>query len=170
MDYANIILEMLDRIKKLESEVAEIKKQNEKAIEEGESNNFYIPKMSLAKPNNIPQTTKRDTTRYMFEGQVYLKNRLVLAVVKKYVSNNPDITRLKLKEVFSKSLQGSMGVVENSEIASLRKDCDVRFFTKPNEIIHLCDGDMYVCSQWGILNIPNFLAAAKNLGYIIESI
>ena len=170
MDYANIILEMLDRIKKLELEVSEIKKQNEKAIEERENNNFYIPKMSLAKPDDIPKTTKRDTTRYMFEGQIYLKNRLVLAVVKKYVNNNPEITRSKLKEIFSKSLQGSMGVVENSEIALLRKDCDVRFFTKPNEIIHLCDGDMYVCSQWGILNIPNFLAVAKNLGYNIESI
>ena len=106
----------------------------------------------------------------MFEGNVYLKNRLVLAVVQKYVQENPDVTRTNLKQVFSKTLQGSLGVVEDVEIASQRRDYEVRFFTKENEIIRLTDGDMYVCNQWGILNIPNFLKAAENIGYIIESI
>ena len=80
------------------------------------------------------------------------------------------VSRDKLKQVFSKSLQGSIGVVENVEVATSRHDCDVRFFTKQNEVIHLCDGDMYVCNQWGVLNIPNFLKVAKQLGYNIESI
>ena len=56
------------------------------------------------------------------------------------------MSRDKLKQVFSKSLQGSIGVVENVEVATLRRDCDVRFFTKDHEIIRLHDGDMYVCN------------------------
>ena len=168
MDYANIILEMLDRIKKLETEVEQLKRVE---VKEEKNESYYLPKMSIAKQSNFyTQASKRDTTRYMFEGNVYLKNRLVLEVVKKYVAENPQIARDKLKQVFSKSLQGSIGVVENVEVATLRHDCDVRFFTKQNEVIHLYDGDMYVCNQWGVLNIPNFLKVAKQLGYNIESI
>ena len=61
-------------------------------------------------------------------------------------------------------------MVEKAEIAALRADYTIRFFTKPEEVLHLIDGDMYVCSQWGILNIPNFIKIAKQLDYNIESI
>ncbi len=170
MDYANIILEMLDRIKKLEAEVERLK-QNEKKEENRSSVDNYAQSISMASPTEfIPTQNKRDTTRYLFENNVYLKNRLVLAVVQKYVKEHHPISRAELKQVFSKSLQGSMGVVENVETAHQRKDYDVRFFTKENEIIRLYDGNMYVCNQWGVLNIPNFLKAAEQLGYNIESI
>lgn len=173
MDYANIILEMLDRIKKLEQDVANLK-QSQK------SNDMVSTDISYKQEGNhnynanafyqIPTTGKRDTTRYMFEGNVYLKNRLVLAVVKSYVSQNASITRQQLKQVFDKTLQGSIGVVENVDVASLRSDYEVRFFTKPTDVIHLIDGDMFVCTQWGILNIPNFIKRAEQLGFNIEPI
>ena len=170
MNYANIILEMLDRIKNLEAEVEKLKQCKSKE-DKTSFGSCYIPKKSLAKPSDfVAPPNKRDTTRYMFEGVVYLKNRLVLAVVQKYVKENSNVTRMELKQVFSKTLQGSIGVVENVEIATLRNDCGVRFFTKDNEIIQLNDGDMYVCNQWGVLNIPNFIKAAEQLGYNIESI
>ena len=168
MDYANIILEMLDRIKKLEAEVQRLKGELE-SNESRAGGNYGLNKdSSFNKLDTFP--SKRDTTRYMFNGNVYLKNRLVLAVVQKYVQENSNISREELVRVFSRTLQGSLGVVEYVEIASRKKDCDVRFFTKENEIIRLLDGDMYVCSQWGILNIPNFLKAAEQLGYTIEPI
>lgn len=164
MDYANIILEMLDRIKTLEKEVDELKKKQ----------NGIISKPSLDKQayatTYSPIAGKRDTTRYMFEGNVYLKNRLVLAVIQSYVKSNPMITRRELKQVFDKSLQGSIGVVEDKEIAEQRNEFYVRFFAKPIEIINLVDGAMYVCSQWGILNIPNFIKRAEQLGYEISPI
>ena len=117
MDYANIILEMLDRIKKLEKEVEQLKRGGEN--EEEKDRSYYLTKMSISNPENFcTQTNKRDTTRYMFEGNVYLKNRLVLEVVKKYVKDSTQISRDELKQVFSKSLQGSFGVVENVEICS----------------------------------------------------
>ena len=169
MDYANIILEMLDRIKKLETEVDSLKQRlNNDAAKSAESDNSQRPAVMMCSP--VAMANKRDTTRYMFEGNVYLKNRLVLAIVQRYVQDHPGVTRNGLKQAFAKSLQGSIGVVEDVEIASLRRDCEVRFFTKESEIIRLCDGDMYVCNQWGVLNIPNFIKAAEQNGYNIESI
>ena len=166
MEYANIILEMLDRIKTLEKEVQLLKKER-----------FTTPVMlpndttlSSEFAHTVPMPSKRDTTRYMFESNVYLKNRLVLAVVRAYLRDNPDITREELKNVFPKSLQGSIGVVEYVEEAAMRGDYMVRFFAKPEEVLHLVNGDMYVCSQWGILNIPNFIKIAEQLEYHIESI
>ena len=165
MDYANIILEMLDRIKTLEKEVEKLKQERTTTVVS------TLPPARNIEPFLPPPPSKRDTTRFMFESNVYLKNRLVLAVVRAYLRDNPDITCEELKTVFPKSLQGSIGVVEQAEIAQMRPDYSVRFFPKPEEVLHLTNGDMYVCSQWGILNIPNFIKIATNhLNYRIESI
>ena len=72
--------------------------------------------------------------------------------------------------VFPKQLQGSIGVVADIETAKQRKDYDLRFFTDDDEIVHLSNGEMVVCSQWGILNIPNFVEHARTLGYEINEI
>ena len=44
------------------------------------------------------------------------------------------------------------------------------FFEKEDEILRLIDGNMFVCSQWGVLNISNFIKRAEQLGYEIEQI
>lgn len=159
-DYSRVILEMLSRIKKLEEEVDRLKAGSRA---DSDANELFAH-------GDINTVGKRDTTRYMFNGAVYAKNRLVLAVVKAYVAENCSIKRNQMKEVFERSLQGSIGVVENKEIAQERFDYNVRFFAKPEETIHLVDGDMFVCSQWGIMNISNFLKRATMLGFQIEII
>lgn len=172
MDYSQIILELMARIQALEKEVAELKKAAP-SIPPSPPPQSIIPESPTPEfphPPHATQPGKRDTTRYMFEHNVYLKNRLVLAVVQAYVRDNPCLTCAELKAVFPKSLQGSIGVVESARIARQRSDYAVRFFTKENETIHLEDGDMYVCTQWGILNIPNFIKCALQLEYNIEAI
>lgn len=159
MEYNELILDMLNRIVKLEKEVEELKNKRPKE-EEPLFDKSYFPEK--------PQ--QRDKTRYMFDGNVYLKNRLVLAVVKKYVSDNPTISCLGLKAVFDKSLQGSIGVVEFESVAKHRSDYQIRFFSREDEVIKCKDGNMLVCSQWGILNIPNFVKRAEQLNYKIEQI
>jgi hypothetical protein len=169
MEYSQIILELMARIQTLEKEVAELKKNTVSSLQSAQATtetNHYI-QACVSRP--IPEG-KRDTTRYMFENNVYLKNRLVLAVIHAYVRDNPNITREELKTVFPKSLQGSIGVVEFAETARLRSDYTVRFFTKEEEVVHLDDGDMYVCTQWGILNISNVIKCATQLDYKIEAI
>lgn len=159
MEYNELILDMLNRIIKLEKEVEQLKNRD-CAME------TILSEKKVGE--NKPQ--QRDKTRYMFKGNVYLKNRLVLEVVKDYVSNNPTISGQELKDVFDKSLQGSMGVVEYEGVARQRSEYQVRFFAKEDEIIRLKDGNMLVCSQWGILNIPNFIKRAEQLNYKIEQI
>ena len=153
MEYNELILDMLNRIVKLEKEVELLKK--EKTPSEVISKETFIEERPV----------QRDKTRYMFNGNIYLKNKLVLAVVEDYVLKNQGVTCRKLKEVFDKSLQGSIGVVEYEIIAKQRKDYQVRFFGKEDEILRLVDGNMLVCSQWGILNISNFIKRAEQLGY-----
>lgn len=60
--------------------------------------------------------------------------------------------------------------MEYEYIAKQRKDYQVRFFEKEDEILRLIDGNMFVCSQWGVLNISNFIKRAEQLGYEIEQI
>lgn len=161
MEYNELILDMLNRIVKLEKEV-ELLKNGVYASEE----------LKTERQNTIidERPIQRDKTRYMFNGNVYLKNKLVLAVVKDYLSKNQTMTCNELKTVFDKSLQGSIGVVEYEGVARQRKDSNVRFFVKEDDILHLTDGNMLVCSQWGILNIANFIKRAEQLDYTIEQI
>ena len=113
--------------------------------------------------------SNRDKTKYMFEGKVYAKNRLVLAIVKKFVEdNNP--TCDQLFSVFDKSLQGSLGVVEVYENAIKISDASKRFFLKEDDIIKLKDARVVVCTQWGIFNIVKFIKQAQSLGYNIDTI
>lgn len=172
-DYLSIILDMQKRIIKLENEVEELK-MREKAET---SQHFSVGTEGFRtnkdenKINSVPNVTTRDKSRYLFNGKVYLKNRLVLAVVKDYVENHKGITCNELKSIFEKSLQGSFGVVETDENAQIRcVDYQNRFFTEEKDVLRLSDGKMFVCSQWGILNIPNFIARAVRLGYEIEKI
>lgn len=158
MNYNELILDMLNRIAKLEKEVELLKSKKDS------TETISTEKLIEEKP------IQRDKTRYMSNGNIFLKNKLVLAILKDYVSKNQAITCKELKAVFDKSLQGSIGVVEYEIIARQRKDYQVRFFEKEDEILRLVDGNMLVCSQWGILNISNFIKRAEQLGYKIEAI
>lgn len=172
MEYEKVLLDLMDRVIKLEKEVEELKKNSNESNENDFSDNFVMGCSSINQSNNgsVETKTTRDKTRYMFNGQIYLKNKLVLAVVSDYVNKHLKISSEELKQVFNKSLQGSIGVVESENIARQRKDFEIRFFAKDAEVLHLLDGNVVVCSQWGILNIPNFIARARQLGYQIEEI
>ena len=111
----------------------------------------------------------RDKTKYMFNGKVYAKNRLVLAIVKKYVEeNNPSFA--ELNQVFDRSLQGSLGVVELYENASKVSDSTKRYFMKPEDVITIQGQRVVVCTQGGIFNIVKFIKQAQSLGFNIETI
>ena len=118
----------------------------------------------------VANSSNRDKTKYMYDGKVYPKNRLVLAVIKKYVQqNNP--TFEQLTKVFDKSLQGSLNVVETLQNAKNISDGAKRYFMKPDDILQLSDKtETVVCTQWGIFNIVKFIKLAQNLGYEILEI
>ncbi len=128
-------------------------------------------KLSMGKPAATQSTDKkeRDKTKYLFNGSVYTKNKLVLAVTRQYAFDNNVKTLKELTTIFPKSLQGSKGVVNDYNLVKNIKDVEKRYFCKKEDIIKL-DKDCVVCTQWGIFNIVNFIARVKQLGYNIESL
>jgi 5-methylcytosine-specific restriction enzyme B len=122
----------------------------------------------------------RDNTKYNFDGKMNLaKNRLVLEVVKKYVSDNRSITYNELKTIFYDQLQGSIGVIKNEvdlmqweEGNKETNKRDRRFFTDEEDVIRLENDNVYVCTEWGAGEKENILSfikyVEKSLHYDIE--
>jgi len=114
----------------------------------------------------------KDATKYLFEGKTLGKGRLILAVVKRYVALNPDISFAQLEKSFPKSLQGSIGVVATLAQANdvYARDERPRHFLNTGDMIELQDGPVAVCTQWGIGNIDAFLRRAAALGFSIHPV
>ena len=154
MNYDRIILELLDRVSSLEEQVNQLRLNIQNKEEKSDDDTY-----------TINSTTGKDTTKYLFDGRKYGKNRLVLAIVKRYMRENPDTSKEQLMEVFDKSLQGSLGVIrELNEVKNSYSDYERRFFVASNDIIDTETGICVVCNQWGVSNIGNMIARAKKLG------
>ena len=65
----------------------------------------------------IPKATKKDTTKYLFDGKLYCKRRIAFECVKKYVCDNRVNSYDELINVFPDYLQGSLGIIKPVEIA-----------------------------------------------------
>lgn len=117
----------------------------------------------------ITKSEGRNTDKLKFNGELYGKGRLVLAVVKKYVEDNPRTTLAKLKEVFpDEKLQPRYGVIQElSKAKKLSVDRD-RFFLKPEDLIKVGDKKVAVCNQFGANNLDTPLKHFKSLGYNIK--
>ncbi|MBT3205207.1 MAG: hypothetical protein HOM14_03905 [Gammaproteobacteria bacterium] len=112
----------------------------------------------------------RKYTKYEFKDGQFGKGRLVLAVLKTYCHQNQDITFDELKMQFPKHLQGSHGVFAPLQDAKRIADDTghKRHFIKNDEIISLKDGEIAVCTEWGVGNIDDFIDQAISLGYEIK--
>lgn len=119
--------------------------------------------------NNMSKlVSTRDYTKYQFDGNIYKKNQLVLAVVKKHVAENKSISFNNLIATFPKELQGSMGVIRKYCELKENEIRDKRFFIDPSDRIILEDGtECAVCSQWGAGNIERFIDKSRDLKYTI---
>ena len=107
----------------------------------------------------------------MLNGVRYGKNRLALAIVSEYCKTVPNVTATTLMATFDRSLQGSLGVIRTlTDVKNSYEDYERRFFCQPSEVIHTQTEDCVVCTQWGIANIGNIIARAKELGINITTI
>ena len=116
------------------------------------------------------QLNSKDSTKYVFEGKLLGKGRLVLEVVKRYVEANPTITFAQLEKTFPKSSQGSSGVIVPADVANhiYSTSGRRRHFLRPDELVQLQDGPAAVSNQWGIGNIDRFIKRASELKITIE--
>jgi hypothetical protein len=116
----------------------------------------------------------RSYSKYQFEGELYGKGRLVLAVVKAHCEKHSDLSLDGLKDAYPDTLQGSVGVVTTIskalEIVERSPKKQKRHFIKPEELISVADGDIAVCTEWGSGNIDNFIERARLHGFDIQQV
>lgn len=127
----------------------------------GKDDNVYV----VTDTYFVEKVTGRDFTKYEFKDITYSKNRLVLAIIKDYVSKNPDISFSGLEKIFPQTLQGRETFTTETIAKNKR---DRRNFIKPEELIILSDTVIAVSTQWGKGNIERFIKhVTKELKYKI---
>lgn len=124
------------------------------------------------KPERKKPITK-DFSKYIFNGETFVKRRLVLAVVRQYVEDYRPATFDELKEAFPDYLQGSLGVVKLiDEVSDKYKGIGgaKRYFVNENEIIRLPSGEQaIVCTEWGAHDTEKFVGhVMAKFNYNIE--
>lgn len=112
----------------------------------------------------------KDYSKFIFNGSGYNKGRLVNAVIKSYIENNPMMTYSELKTKFPDKIQGSFGVFATKFRAEdiYQRWGHKRHYINPDEEIKLSDEIIATCNQWNPENIKQFLNQANSLGLKIE--
>lgn len=126
----------------------------------GKDGNVYV----VTDTYFIERVKNKDYTKYIFNGQKFGKNRLVLAVIKDYVEKNPTVTYSQLKAKFPDSLQGSETFTTETKAKQKR---DRRNFVEPDELITLTDETIAVSTQWGP-NINPFIDHCRKMNIEIK--
>ena len=97
------------------------------------------------------------------------KGRLVYQIIKSYLELKP-CTIAELQKVFPNSLMKKnktmYDLVRKNNISPNDKEYS-RYFHEPMQCI---DGEVLICSQWGIGNIQGMIDKAKKLGMKVTSL
>lgn len=136
-----------------------------------EAEDYQVKVREQLEERRAAAKTSRDTTKYLFMGNVYNKRKLVLAVITRHIKEHPKLTFESLRQDFPDQLHSHFSVVVLQEKAQeiFTNTGHKRYFIAENEILDTSDGKkIAVCTQWGIGNINNFIEQARNLGYQIE--
>lgn len=118
-------------------------------------------------------STRMDTTQYTFEGQTMGKGRLVLALVKRYVRENPGVTFQDVRSAFPDELQAGSPIQFTKQRCVVARLDDLssvarkRFHVGDGETIELRDGVIVVSREWNRFNIQHILKRAQELGYAV---
>ena len=127
---------------------------------------IFARAISVVEQSDKAVKGKKDTTKYTFNGKAFGKGRLVLAVVKDYVSKNPNITFDELKKAFPDEWQaGGAKKLDNRDVFARLSYAEKKFedtgkrnhFLKEGETIQLSDEVIAVNNGWGIGNIGDFV-------------
>jgi hypothetical protein len=112
----------------------------------------------------------KDYTQYLFDGNMYNKRKLVLAVVKKWIETyNPKDFDVLVAAFPQEIHGGAMFVTLDIAKNTFSRQGILRHFINDNEIIEFEDGSKYALSnQWGKDNINSFIERARQLNYSIE--
>ncbi len=111
-----------------------------------------------------------DYTKYVFEGTIYNKKNLVLAVISKWFKDYSPENIQELQKIFPQNLLSKGLFAEEKKAKEIRnRTGHTRHFIINNQILKFPDGSKYaICDQWGGEEHKRFIIHAKSLGYVIE--
>jgi hypothetical protein len=114
--------------------------------------------------------SQRDYTKYRFEGEVYNKRRLVLAVVKQWLLKNNPRNLSELLDAFPQGIRdGGFFVPLPEAEAKCKRQGKPRHFLADDDIVRFPDSTQYAISnQWKKAWIDNFITRSEYLGYTIK--
>ena len=124
--------------------------------------------------NSTPKKqVQRDTTEFLFEGNLYTKGKIMLAVITKYAEEHAGITLNELNSVFE--LANKKGSRKKNYIVPLAEAMEIieRTGYKRHYVeapITLSDGSQIAVARWigGIEDVKEFVVLARKLGYTIK--
>ncbi|MCB9186429.1 MAG: hypothetical protein H6601_06745 [Flavobacteriales bacterium] len=109
-------------------------------VEELGKTKFYSFNTKASNPTAEKPASKRDTTKYDFEGlQQLSKGRLALAIVKRYCLEKKP-TQIELKEIFPDKIVPPYGMIRSLHEAKEASKERKRFFINDEDVITLTDG------------------------------
>jgi len=129
------------------------------------------PKVKLPKtPKAQKEKGVRDLTLLKFGGEEYKKGPLVLAVIRKYVKDNPKTNYDLLKKAFPDELLKGYGIFQSYEKAMEISKKVKRFFLHDDQLVRLAGPvkNVAICNQFSSDNILPFLAHARKMGFKID--
>lgn len=118
-------------------------------------------------------STRRDTTQFTFDGQTTGKGRLVLALVKRYMRENPGIAFKDVRCAFPDELQADSPIQFTKQgcvvarLDELSNTARKRFHVSADDTIQVADAVIVVSREWNRFNVQNILRRAQELGYAV---
>jgi hypothetical protein len=136
-----------------------------------EAESYQIKIKQQSEERREAKKTSKDHTHYLFNSLEYNKRKLVLAVIKDWISKHSPKAFDDLLQAFPQEIRGGGMFVPLAEAKAIyeRQGID-RHFLGDDEIIQLSDSQFAISNQWGKGNIKKFLDQAMNLGYEIKEI
>lgn len=134
-----------------------------------EAESYQVKIKQQSEERREARKSNRDYTRYLFNGEVYNKRKLVLAVILDWFSKNKPGSLDELLKAFPQEIRrgGVFFKVDEAQEIANRQGID-RHFLGEQEILHFSDlSSCVVSNQWGVDNIQDFINAATILGYEI---
>lgn len=137
-----------------------------------EAESYQVKIRQQSEERREARESLKDYTRYQYDGIEYNKRKLVLAVIKKWISINKPNSLSQLVTAFPQEIQRGSLFLPASEAKeiSIRQGIN-RHFLGDDETITFSDGTEYAISnQWGKGNIEKFIEHIRKLGIDIHEI
>lgn len=136
-----------------------------------EAESYQIKIKQQSEERREAKKTSKDHTHYLFNGIEYNKRKLVLAVIKDWISKHSPKAFDDLLQAFPQEIRGGGMFVPLAEAKAIyeRQGID-RHFLGDDEIIQFSDSQFAISNQWGKGNIKKFLDQTMKLGYEIKEI